>query len=114
MSDRWMTAEELAQARGEAKLAPYLPAMLDTIAAITTACNTNPSELILILPESEWAGVPPEERAVMVLGCQVIHADVPAPMVAVRARKTFGFEPFTTNPPGSSVPWTSPGEEGSP
>lgn len=111
MSDRVMTAEELAQAQGEAKLAPHLPAICDTIATLVTACSVNSSELVLVLPESEWADVPPEERAVMVLGCQVIHADVPAPMVAVRARKTFGFEPVTANPPGSSVPWTPPGEK---
>lgn len=86
MSEERLSAEEVAQRRGEARLAPYLPAIHETMAEIAKRLNIDSSELVLVLPESEWADVRLEERAVMVLGCQVIHADVPAPMVACPAR----------------------------
>lgn len=83
----WLTAEQLAHKRAEARILPYLEALHETLATIGKAMNVNTSDLVIILPLA-----PEDETAIALLGCDVIHADVPAPMVAVRARSTVRIE----------------------
>jgi hypothetical protein len=80
------------QTEAERRITPLIGALTASVHDIAERMHINMGDLVLILPLAEWADLDLPNRPAMVLGCRIVLADVPAPLIAMPVRSAVRFD----------------------